>query len=168
MRYELVVVIYTERPWRDEEQHALLAVINSTLDRACPDRTTEEPPGRVVDIHVRPAPSVCSACRRPLDYALNGRLQGKCYACSDHAVTALPSVSVEKSTAWTADERAALTAQKERDNADAYQKGPDGKPLRVFVPRPPAPDACTWCHGSGLDTACTPACTHCEGTGREP
>ncbi len=48
---------------------------------------------------------------------------------------ATASVSDEKATTWTAEERAETTEQKQRDNADAYEKGPDGKPLLVTFPR---------------------------------
>lgn len=43
------------------------------------------------------------------------------------------SVGTEKTTAWTAEERAEMAEQRDKDNVDAYAKGPDGKPLRIGV-----------------------------------
>ncbi len=47
----------------------------------------------------------------------------------------------EKTSAWTAEERAAIARQREIDYADAYERGPDGKPLSVAWLRAPSPEA---------------------------
>lgn len=43
-----------------------------------------------------------------------------------------------KTTAWTDEERADMAARREADNADAYERGLDGKPIKVRIVPPDA------------------------------